>query len=87
VVVVVVVEVVELLVVLVVDVLVLVVLVVDGAGGVVGVSGALTDGVTTPVADISDPHATATTATAMARSVVRVTGSTVPDGSGATLAR
>jgi len=53
---------------------------------VVDGSGALIDGVSTPVADISDPHAAATIVTAMARRVVRVTRSTVPDGSGATLA-
>jgi hypothetical protein len=77
---------VEVLVVLVLVVLVLVVLVEGGAGDVVDAPGSLIDGVTTPLADISDPHAAATTATATARRVVRFTGSTVPDGGGATLA-
>jgi hypothetical protein len=64
---------------------VLAVLVVEGAGEVVGGPTALVDGVETPVADISDPQATVAMVTAMASTVVRFTGSTVPDSSDATL--
>jgi hypothetical protein len=70
----------------VVEVLVLVELVVEATGDVVDASDVPIDGVTTPVADISDPHPAATTTIAIAKRVVRVTGSTVPDRSSATLA-